>query len=225
MNRLLTILLAVSLVCASLMTANAWRRACSEPHFRGRPLSDGATVLAVEPGQNWTLVREIGPAITPFLVHEIERFSPIGQCLDELRFRLYYSIAPLIAKVIPDPTLRAERRMGAIQLLGQLGPQAVGAMPTLIQLLDDETVVGSVMTTLGEIGPGAKTAVPKLIELLEQESPRAATALGKIGPEAIPALTRALTSDSLSHQLEAAVALARIRPSPATVVQASKAAN
>jgi hypothetical protein len=56
----------------------------------------------------------------------------------------------------------------AVLLLGRMGSDAVGAVPSLCALLDDESpsVRAQVVFALGEIGPGAVSAVPNVCKLL-----------------------------------------------------------
>jgi HEAT repeat protein len=79
----------------------------------------------------------------------------------------------------------------ALRALGNMGPAARGAVPTLLTLLGDAERRLEVVRTLGLLG--AAEAVPHLIGLLGDDRlrPLALEALGRIGPaarEAIPAL-------------------------------------
>ena len=57
--------------------------------------------------------------------------------------------------------------MNAAMMLGRFGADAVGAVPQLIDALDDknQAVVGQAVVALGMIGPKAKDAVPHLERL------------------------------------------------------------
>lgn len=93
-------------------------------------------------------------------------------------------------------------RAGACRELGELGPVAAEAVPTLIHLLNDDplnTVRFQAAAALGAIGPAAEAAVPDLIRALRHDKhgvPReAAKALGRLGPAgkaAVPDLMHAL---------------------------------
>jgi HEAT repeat protein/tRNA A-37 threonylcarbamoyl transferase component Bud32 len=85
----------------------------------------------------------------------------------------------------------------AVYLLGEFGPKANEAIPTLIERLRDEQVV--VLEALGKIGP---EAVPALVDVIEEEQgwwyDDAARAIGLIGPsarEAAPVLIAALQDE------------------------------
>lgn len=78
---------------------------------------------------------------------------------------------------------------------------------------------------LGTIGPGAVEAIPELAHILtsddgEREQVRAATALGKIGPAAVPALADALGDEDHSVRGLAARALGEIGPKAVEAVPA-----
>ncbi len=62
------------------------------------------------------------------------------------------------------------RNAAAYEIAG-LGPAGAGAVPALIEALDDpEAVVRFPVTVaLGEIGPGAAAAVPRLKQMMEEE--------------------------------------------------------
>src|SRR5919201_6432784 len=62
------------------------------------------------------------------------------------------------------------RNAAAYEIAG-MGPEAVRAVPALIEALDDPSpaVRFPVTVALGEIGPGAKAAVPRLQQMEEEE--------------------------------------------------------
>lgn len=62
------------------------------------------------------------------------------------------------------------RNAAAYEIAG-LGPAGAGAVPALIEALDDpEAVVRFPVTVaLGEIGPGAAAAVPRLKQMMQEE--------------------------------------------------------
>ena len=89
----------------------------------------------------------------------------------------------------------------AVWVLGELGPDAKGAVPVLVTLLNeadkDSGLPGSAASALTAIGPAAKSAIPDIIALLkyfqgfEAEEMRQVTvvrALGKFGPDAAAAV-------------------------------------
>jgi hypothetical protein len=92
-------------------------------------------------------------------------------------------------------------RWAAVRAIGEIGPKAKAAVPTLIEILRrdsiDRAMEYSAVWALGEIGPEAAPAVPALIEYLPRGGTIGATetarSFGKIGPDAksaIPALYR-----------------------------------
>jgi hypothetical protein len=97
-------------------------------------------------------------------------------------------------------------------LIAQLSHRRPGPEPRWRQelrvLLDRESLIkinpfrprderGEALAALDALGPSARAAVPALERLLDEKPPdhRALLVLARIGPEAIPALTGALTND------------------------------
>jgi len=84
------------------------------------------------------------------------------------------------------------RNAAAYEIAG-MGPQAVRAVPALIEALDDPSPVVRFPVTVAllEIGPGAKAAVPRLQQMIEEEindeiAASARRALRHIDPAAVP---------------------------------------
>jgi HEAT repeat protein len=89
--------------------------------------------------------------------------------------------------------LAPQTRNAAAYEIAGMGPEAVMAVPALIQALDDPSPVVRfpVTVALGEIGPGAKAAVPRLQQMVEEEindeiAASARRAIGHIEPAAVP---------------------------------------
>jgi HEAT repeat protein len=84
----------------------------------------------------------------------------------------------------------------AMKALAQIGPDAVLAVPKLIEIMSSEERLGGLkeqaVVTLDAIGPGALAAVPKLIAMAEADQANARAwciqALGSIGRAAAPAV-------------------------------------
>ena len=95
-------------------------------------------------------------------------------------------------------------RRAAAEVLCGLGPEAVGAVPVLVQALRDAenaSVRSEIVGVLGRIGP-AEGVVPALIETLLEDKDlgvrgHTACVLGGIGPEegVVPALIQAMVDD------------------------------
>jgi HEAT repeat protein len=84
------------------------------------------------------------------------------------------------------------RNAAAYEIAG-MGPDAVRAVPALIEALDDPSPVVRFPATVAllEIGPGAKAAVPRLQQMIEEEindeiAASARRALKRIDPAAVP---------------------------------------
>lgn len=89
--------------------------------------------------------------------------------------------------------LAPQTRNAAAYEIAGMGPDAVGAVPALIEALEDPSPVVRypVTVALGEIGPGAKAAVPRLQQMIEEEindeiAASARRALKRIDPAAVP---------------------------------------
>jgi HEAT repeat protein len=70
-----------------------------------------------------------------------------------------------------------------VETLGKLGPGARGAVPTLIEMLEDPDSIVThdvIIMALGDIGPDAADAVPVLLPLARESDSIAMEALGKI---------------------------------------------
>jgi len=123
---------------------------------------------------------------------------------------------------LADADLRA--RWHATYALGQIGPNAVGAVEPLGKIVadkyDHEYVRGGAAWALGRIGPGAEPAVPRLIETLESKPQPVASvrrtvpeALGNMGPAAkaaVPTLVKLLDDEDRGVRVNAAAALWKI---------------
>lgn len=89
----------------------------------------------------------------------------------------------------------------AAQLLGEIGPDAIEAVPALVKKLSAktpaqprDTVSDAAIIALGSLGPGAKPAIPPLLEMLESGDPgtrwRAYAALSRIDPKTVQGVDR-----------------------------------
>jgi HEAT repeat protein len=107
-----------------------------------------------------------------------------------------------ILKLVLSSPYWSDRR-AALGSLSEVGPDAVDAVPEIINALHDEEdrVVGSAVSALGSIGPGAVASVPDLIHVFQEKdkwySCDAAYALSNIGEgayESIPLLITEIES-------------------------------
>jgi HEAT repeat protein len=115
----------------------------------------------------------------------------------------------------------ADTRRNAALAIGGMGAGASGAVPALVEALQDPVagVRHGAATALGRIGSRARSAVrPLTVALKDSDDPvrsAAATALGNIGPEArdaVPALVEALKDKVLGVRFAAIGALGKIGP-------------
>jgi HEAT repeat protein len=108
-------------------------------------------------------------------------------------------------------------RLGAVQALGLIGPGAKRAVPTLIQMLDDETTIrAAAVTTLTTIGG---SAVPELIGALrdrelssaaKQSIPAVLAEIGEPATDIVAALMQAIEDTDSVLQRAAASSLSHI---------------
>jgi len=135
-------------------------------------------------------------------------------------------------------------RQYAISALGDIGPPAAIAVPTLIEVLRAPSAVtqtgkvdlkrasnsrSAAAAALGSIGPAAKDAVPTLAAVLKDENVPvrrwAATSLGQMGSESrsvIPALIQALGDADVQVRRYAIQSLQQIGPSSDAIPALSK---
>ncbi|MDZ4817700.1 MAG: HEAT repeat domain-containing protein [Planctomycetota bacterium] len=153
-------------------------------------------------------------------------------------------IGPDAAAAVPDliealSVDNLEFRRSVNLALAAIGPAAKGAVPALINELNDVKSVETVPSAafaLGKIGPDAAAAVPVLREKLASEDLRAkmasAWALRQLQPEdrpvkllAVPLFIEALKSDSAMIRSEAAESLGEAGIAAPNVIEALKKAT
>jgi HEAT repeat protein len=100
---------------------------------------------------------------------------------------------PLSEWIMELKALAPQSRNAAAYEIAGMGPDAVRAVPALIEALDDPSPVVRYPVTIAllEIGPGAKAAVPRLQQMIEEEindeiAASARRALKRIDPAALP---------------------------------------
>ncbi len=96
-------------------------------------------------------------------------------------------------------------RFWASEALGKVGgPDVVAVLPALVAALDDEDqwVRTHAVEALGTFGPAAKGAVPKMVRVLWEFGPgyEVARSLGRVGPDAAPALPILLFHDDIADE-------------------------
>jgi HEAT repeat protein len=113
----------------------------------------------------------------------------------------------------------------AVKALGSIGPDARAAVPSLIELLDDQYVYLRLASAdaLGEIGPSEPSVLPALTRVMNESldddlTRTAAQALGQIGEAALPALTSALRSPDFVVRCRAAMSLGEMGSAAAAAI-------
>lgn len=128
------------------------------------------------------------------------------------------AVSPLV-KMLDDENYRAL----AVEVLGEIGPDAESAVPALVNLLpkvgDDEDLQRGVFIALATIGPKATAATPAMMKILQDSSAGnsragAAYVLAHIGEtKALPVLKEILkTSDNERALRASAWALVKLDP-------------
>jgi HEAT repeat protein len=95
--------------------------------------------------------------------------------------------------IVDLKALAPQTRNAAAYEIAGMGPDAVRAVPALIEALDDPSPVVRFPVTVAllEIGPAAKAAVPRLQQMIDEEindeiAASARRALKRIDPAAVP---------------------------------------
>ncbi len=109
---------------------------------------------------------------------------------------------PVLIKALQDKDDLV--RANAAWALGTVGPEAEQAIPNLIEAFQDEVMIVRMGAAggLGGIGPRAKQSIPALAKAIQNPIEDhnvhrvASEALGRMGPEAIPVLAKALQSEN-----------------------------
>lgn len=139
---------------------------------------------------------------------------------------LGHGALPSLLFVATNQQPKRFNRFCALDALGEMGTNALSAIPAIIPLLSDpdELLRWQTARTLGRLRLRCDIVVPALVARLESYDPSlvdaaAAEALGEFGAEAscaIPALTNALTNPDPEMRRVARSALQRIAPDTLT---------
>jgi HEAT repeat protein len=159
-------------------------------------------------------VAKLGAGAVPFLVKEIQWSPPEGKELDE---------EDIDGLTYGSWGADVKRRQDAASALQALGPDAVDAVPAMIEALLDEQNwdIRDAIIAVGE------PAFPHLVKALSDRRPlmRAAVVklfdedeFSKLAPTAIPSLLQNLKDDSGLVRVETAEVLLSLRQDPQTLV-------
>jgi HEAT repeat protein len=119
----------------------------------------------------------------------------VGNVVVEIGHAGAKPVVPALVRLLKDEKTRDKELV--IRVLGQLGPIAGEAVPTITATLKDENLRHSSIWALHGIGPAAKDAVPALVEFLKDKDARrdvlyALQAIGPNASSAVPAIHEAL---------------------------------
>jgi HEAT repeat protein len=121
------------------------------------------------------------------------------------------AVRVLIRTLKKDP--HPEIRAAAADWLGELGPRTKDVIPALVETLTSDTMnypVETAMRALGRIGP---EAIPALVAALPTRDTWIGATLGEIGEPALPALIEIL--EKPRHRVAAVVGLTKLGPKAA----------
>ncbi|MGO8928673.1 MAG: HEAT repeat domain-containing protein [Limisphaerales bacterium] len=207
--------IALAVLLVMLAGVSAWlglHAQNREPVYRGKPLRywlRGYRAGNLSWNQSTAetaneAVKHMGTNAIPTL---LEMFSASDSALDIKLLKWSYTWRRWAGKqhffkISPSPHLRSYEALEALIAFRALGPEASGAVPGLIHLLNQNPPAWNqvwIEGLLGEFGPAAKQAVPALLRKSQDSSPYARRgaldALGKIGTEpdrVVPVLINAL---------------------------------
>lgn len=158
--------------------------------------SQAGRALATAPADSATIAPELAR------IAASDNLQASGAAFNVLEKFSAANVVPLLVPMLSSEN--QQTRQNAARVIGNFGPEASAAVPTLITLLDKYPHYLMAVHTLGRIGPGAKAAIPALLALFERSDPSrqlrlAVTgALARIGPE--PQLVLPLFREELAQQ-------------------------
>ncbi len=182
----------------------------------------------------------MGPQITPQIVETLKNPALRNYALTILEGfgPAAKAAVPDLVKLLDDPKTDTATRREVHFLLGQIGPESAPATATLVKALgsDNERVRNSAIFALGRIGPAAHEAVPALEKLTSNDDMfmhvGGLWALVQIKPadaalaaQAVPELTKGLSSDREMVQVEAARTLGMLGAAAKSALPALKKAT
>jgi len=171
---------------------------------------------------------KIGPVHESVIPTLIEALSCKYDKVREAAARGLWNIGPPARDAVPALLATLDRNSSSptaavVNALCAIGVDADVAVPKFIPLLENRMIVSEVATNLGSFGSAAASAVPYLAALIDETQETQTNwavirALGEIGPDALPALTQLLDSESLWTRAAAAQAVGTIGPEAASAI-------
>jgi HEAT repeat protein len=215
-----------SKIAVPLLLQTLKSTSCSEEVLEGAFSGEVARKAAID------ALGEIGPEAKeaiPLLIEALQKapFSNIEAALALWWIdRQAKTAVAYLLNVLKDNQVETNRS-DAAWALGEIGPEAAGAVPDLLEAFNDDVawVRASAALAVWKITQDSNTAVPVLINVLKNRSDRpyngryfAAWALGEIGSEArdaVPVLVDALKDPDEQVRKKVAEVLKRIDPEEA----------
>ena len=165
--------------------------------------------------------RQLGERAVPWLVKILNAPDSFGSWYQRAYDRYANDLPLFLAGRLPEPQ-HMERRLTALDALALLVPSAHGAMPAIINALNDKDVDlrRSAAHTLGQLGPITSNVIPALVSALtngdwytEQEALLALKGMTPPATNAIPALVNELKHLHPDFRTWAAEGLGNMGPS------------
>ena len=135
---------------------------------------------------------------------------------------------PALVRTLKDENFRTL----AIEILGEIGPEARAAVPSLLELMTRADVNAAVrheaMIALGLMGPSASSAAPRLLDILSSPAaaelhPAAAWVLARMGEKKALPMLKTLAGETQDEQTQRAIAWALVTLEPGNPENAAKA--
>jgi HEAT repeat protein len=160
-------------------------------------------------------LRDLRPLLqSPSVETRVQAVLVLKQVGDRSRVEIAPAVEDLTGR-LGDQDARV--RIEAAAILRKQGVPSVVIVPSLIQTLDDEDdlLVQRAVNELGSLGPEASGAVDPLIRAMKEKpaaSVKAAEALARIGPAAVPALVKTVRDLNSPGRSDAVSALWHMGP-------------
>jgi len=193
---------------------------CGEPSYQGKSASEWLDYWDIA-GAN-AAFKAMGTNAVPFLIKTLEeKPSKLAEAVDKALEAHPGRIPASVEKVLPKAHPVEARRDAAAFFLGELGPVAEAAIPTLFRICCDTNENGRVQdqtwSALAKMGEKGIVLVPDYLRWLKGNDPElqvtGASLLGTVGPKAhlaVPELLKAAGGTNPSLARIAARALWKI---------------
>jgi len=191
----------------------------AQPTYQGKSASEWLDTWGTNTAGADAAFKAMGTNAVPFLIDTLERKpSKLGEAADKQLAGHPGSIPESVAHFLPSAFRVEDRRETAAFLLGELGPLAEAAIPTLFRIYCDTNegwrLENEVSPALANMGEKGVVLVPDYLRWLKDKDPEVreagASFLGTVGPKArvaVPELLKAAEGTNARLARTAALAL------------------